>query len=69
MCFYSILEMILKYVHRAAPRMGINEGAMRRLDVVIKFSRRQPRQQVRGLVVQVGGGAECLRPKITLIVF
>ena len=49
--------------------MGLNEGAVRRLAAGPHFSRRQPRQNVWGIIVQLGSVAEVLRPKITLIVF
>ena len=52
-----------------APRMGTNEGAVRKIDARSNFSRRQPIQHVWGLVVQVGSVTELLRPNTTLIVF
>ena len=53
----------------ASPRMGVNTGAVKQLSSGKQFSRRQQRQHVRGIVVQVGCVDEGLRPNITLIVF
>ena len=59
----------MKDVHRADPRMGINEGTMRRLAAGPEFSRKQTIQHVWGIIVQFGGVTKGLRQNTMLIVF
>ena len=49
--------------------MGVNEGAAIQLAAGPQFGRRQPGQNVWGIVVKGGSLAEGMRQKTTIIVF